>query len=170
MTHLSALIKRMFACSNIYPSIIQRQRGMQVIYRWEGALSQYFAKLEVLWLFLAWLRGLDGWLCAYIWALAAGRCSYSTSLCGWALHAGTVTAACAWDSKWRAGVRVVSYHWWMWAGTDDNVGLNGHNIILKQDKEQWEYRSVSHVLQIFPSLNQSYVVYIAYSPEKYKQT
>lgn len=66
---------------------------MQAAYRREGALSQYLAESEVLWLLLAWLGGLD-------------RRSYSCC----ALHAGTVATACAWDSKWRAGVRVVSYH------------------------------------------------------------
>lgn len=141
MTHPSTLIKRMLACSNIYPGTIQKVSGMQVTYRREGALSQYFAKSEVLWLLLAWLGGLDSRLCAEVWALAAGRRSYSTGLWGWALHAGTVATACAWDSKWRAGVRVVSYHWWMRAGTDDNAGLNGHNIILEQERKHWEYIS-----------------------------
>lgn len=119
---------------------------MQVRYRWEGAFSQDFAKSEVLWLLLAWLRGLDSRLCAEVWDLAAGRRSYSTGFWGWALHAGTVATACAWDSKWRAGVRVVSYHWWMRAGTDDNTGLNGHNIILKWEGKHSEYITQGYVV------------------------
>lgn len=131
----------MLACSNIYSGIILKISGMPVAYRREGALSQYLAKFEVFWLLLAWLRGLDGWLCAEVWALVAGRPSCGTSLWGRALHAGAVAAACAWDSKWRAGVRVVSYHWWMRTGTDDNAGLNGHNIILRE-KAKKAYESV----------------------------
>lgn len=138
MTHPSILTTRMLTCSNIYPIIIiiEKLGGMPGTYCWEGALSQYLAKSEVLWLFLAWLRGLCSRLCVAVWALAAGRRSYSAGLWSRALHAGTVAAACAWDSKWRAGVRVVSYHWWMWAGTDDNVGLNRHNIILERERDR----------------------------------
>lgn len=93
-------------------------------YCWEGALSEYFPKFEVLRLLLLGLRC----LCC-LRRLAAG-CTIDTGLRGRALHAGAMATACAWDSKWRAGVRVIPYHWWMRAWTDDNTGLNGHDIIL----------------------------------------
>lgn len=106
--------------------INQNQSKSLNAYCWEGALSKYFPKFEVLWLLFLRL-----WRLRCLLRLAA-RCTIDTTLWGGALHAGTVATACAWDSKWRAGVRVVSYHWWMRAWTDDNTGLNGHNIILEK--------------------------------------
>lgn len=52
----------MMACSNIYPGIIQKWNA----YRREGALSQYLAEFEVLWLLFSWLGSLDSRLCAVI--------------------------------------------------------------------------------------------------------
>lgn len=146
MSHWRILTTRMLACSDIYQGITHKLNGMQATYGREGALSQYLSKFEVLWPLLAWLRGLDGRLCPELWALA-GRLSRGTGLWRWALHAGTVAATCAWDSKWRAGVGVISYHWWMWAGTDDNAGLNGHNIILEREaaREDISVMSLSRI-------------------------
>lgn len=128
MTHSSTLIKTTITCCNIDRG--KTNAGMR--YRWKGALSQYLAEFEVIWLLFAGLRHLNRRLRVATRVLATRRCTDGACLRHWALHAGAVAAACAWYSEWRAGVWVVSYHWWMRTGTDDNAGLNGHNIILER--------------------------------------
>lgn len=123
-------IKTMLLCSNRY---MQVKFKSGISYCWEGALSKYLSEFEVLRLLLSWLGSLDRLLRVVIWVMAPGWCANIMGFWGGALHAGAMATACAWDSKWRAGVRTVSYHWWMRTGTDDNAGLNGHNIILEQE-------------------------------------
>lgn len=113
--------------------------GCVSAYRWEGALAEDFPKFEVLRLLLPGLRRLRCLL-----RLAAGG-TIDSGLWGGALHAGTVATACAWDSEWRAGVGVVSYHWWTRAWTEDNTGLNGHNIILERENEDTSRKRTLHL-------------------------